>query len=51
MSDLKDKVKEKIDSAVDAAKNAADKAAEKAKDVSHAAGKKMEQGGKKLKDA
>ncbi len=50
MSDLKDKVKEKTESAADAAKAAVDKAAEKAKDLTHAVGKKMEQGGKKLKD-
>ena len=51
MSDLKDKVKDKIDAVADAAKDATDKAVERGKDVAHAAGKKLEQGAKKLKDA
>ncbi len=51
MSDLKDKAKDKINAASDAAKKATDKAAEKAKDLTHAAGKKMVEGGKKLKQA
>ena len=51
MSDLKDKAKDKIDAAADAAKKATEKVSDKTKDVAHAAGKKMEQGAKKLKDA
>jgi hypothetical protein len=51
MSDLKAKVKEKIDAAADAAEAATDKAVSKGKDVAHSAGKKLEQGAKKLKDA
>jgi hypothetical protein len=51
MSDLKDKTKEKIDAAADATKNAAGKVIDKSKDVAHAVGKKMEEGGKRLKDA
>ena len=50
MSDLKDKAKDKIDSAADAAKKATSTVVEKAKDIAHAAGKKLEQGAKKLKD-
>ena len=51
MSDLKDKAKEKIDDAADAAKKATDQVVDKAKDVAHSAGKKMEEGGKRLQDA
>jgi gas vesicle protein len=51
MSDLKDKAKEKIDYAADAAKKATDQVVDKAKDVAHSAGKKMEEGGKRLQDA
>jgi gas vesicle protein len=51
MSDLKDKAKKKIDDGADAAKKATDQVVDKAKDVAHKAGKKMEEGGKRLQDA
>jgi gas vesicle protein len=51
MSDLKDKAKEKIDDAADAAKKAAGKLVDTSKDVAHGAGKKLEEGGKRLQDA
>lgn len=50
MGDIKGKAKEKIDEAADVARKAADKVAEKSKDVVHSAGKKMEEGGKRLQD-
>jgi hypothetical protein len=50
MSNLKDKTK-KIDDAADAAKKAADQVIDKSKDAAHSAGKKMEEGGKRLQDA
>ena len=51
MSDIEDKAKQKIDDAADAAKKAADKVVGKSKDIAHSAGKKMEEGGKRLQDA
>ena len=51
MSDMKDKAKQKIDDAADGAKKAAEKVVDKSKDVAHSAGKKMEEGGKRLQDA
>ena len=51
MSDLKDKAKKKIDDGADAAKKATDQVVDKTKDVAHKAGKKMEEGGKRLQDA
>ena len=51
MSDLRDKAKDTIDAAANAAKKATDKVADKTRDVAHAAGKKMEEGAKKLKEA
>ena len=51
MSDLKDKAKKKIDDGANAAKEATDQVVDKAKDVAHTAGKKMEEGGKRLQDA
>jgi hypothetical protein len=51
LSDLKDKLKDKIDAVADAAKDTTDKAVDTGKDVAHTAGKKLEQGSKKLKDA
>jgi gas vesicle protein len=51
MSDLKDKAREKIGDAAEAAKKATDHAADKAKDLTHKAGKKIEEGGKRLQDA
>jgi F0F1-type ATP synthase membrane subunit b/b' len=50
MSDLKDKAKEKIDDAARAAKKVTDHATDTAKDLAHKAGKKMEEGAKRLKD-
>ena len=47
MSDLKDKAKKRID----AAKKATDQIVDKAKDVAHTAGKKLEEGGKRLQGA
>ena len=51
MSDLKDKAKDKVDAVAEAAKKATEKVVDKTKDLAHAAGKKLEQGAKKLKDA
>ena len=51
MGDLKDKVKEQIDDAAEATKKVLDKAVDKTKDVAHEIGKRVEQGGKRLKDA
>lgn len=51
MSDSKGKAKEKIDGAADAAKKAAGKVVDTSKDVAHSAGKKLEEGGKRLQDA
>lgn len=51
MSDLKDKANEKIDDAAAAAKKAAGKVVDTSKDVAHSAGKKLEEGGKRLQDA
>ena len=51
MSDLKDKTKKKIDDGANAARKATDQVVDKAKDVTHKAGKKMEEGGKRLQDA
>ena len=51
MNDMKHKAKQKIDNAADAAKQAAEKVVDKSKDVAHSAGKKMEEGGKRLQDA
>jgi gas vesicle protein len=51
MSDLKDKAKEKIDDAADTAKKVAGKVVDTSKDVAHTAGKKLEEGGKRLQDA
>jgi len=51
MSDLKDKAKDKIDDAADATKKAAGKVVDTSKDIAHSAGKKLEEGGKRLQDA
>jgi len=51
MSDMKDKAKDTIDDVADGAKKTADKVVDKSKDVAHSAGKKVEEGGKKLQDA
>jgi hypothetical protein len=50
MTDLKSKAKEKIDDAADAAKKTAANAIDKSKDLVHAAGKKIEKGGRTLKN-
>ena len=50
MSDLKSKAKEKIDDAAAAAKATAGKAVDKGKDLTHAAGKKLESTGKSLRN-
>lgn len=49
MSNLKGIAKEKIDKAANAAKKAAGTVVDRSKDLAHAAGKKMEKGGKRLK--
>ena len=51
MSDLKSKTKDKIDDVAAAAKTTAAKAIDNTKDLAHAAGKKMEETGKKLRNA
>ena len=51
MKDLKDKAKEKVHDAADATKKIADQVVDKSKDAAHSAGKKMEEGGKRLQDA
>jgi gas vesicle protein len=51
MSNLKDKAKDKIDDAADATKKAAGKVIDTSKDVAHSAGKKLEEGGKRIQDA
>lgn len=51
MSDFKDKARKKIDEAADATKKAVDKVVNRSKDVVHNAGKKMEEGGKRLRSA
>ncbi len=51
MSDLKDKAKETIDDAARAAKKVTDQATDAAKDLAHKAGKKLEEGAKRLKNA
>jgi hypothetical protein len=51
MDDFKDKAKKKIDDAANATKKAPDLAVEKSKDIAHKTGKKMEEAGKRLKNA
>lgn len=51
MNALKDKAKEMIDDTAEAAQTAAYEVVEKSKDVAHTAGKKMEEGGKRLQNA
>jgi hypothetical protein len=51
MSDLRETLKEKTEEATHAVKDATAKVVEKSKDVAHAVGKKMEEGGKRLQDA
>jgi len=50
MSNVKKKLKSTIGDASTAAKKAVDNVVEKSKAVAHEAGKKIEQGGKKLQD-
>ena len=49
MRKMKDEAKKKIDSAAKATKAAADTVIDKSKDLAHAAGKKLEEGGKRLR--
>ena len=51
MSDMKDKAKRKIDEAAEGAKKVAEKVVDKSRDAAHNAGKKIEEGGKRLQDA
>jgi hypothetical protein len=51
MSDMKAEVRKKIDSAAKATKAATDTVIDKSKDLAHAAGNKIEAGGKRLKNA
>jgi hypothetical protein len=51
MSDFKGKAKDKIDDAANAAKRGTDKVVDKSKEAAHNAGKKMEEGGKRLQNA
>ena len=51
MSDLKSKAKEKINEAANGLKKATDQVIGKSKDVAHSAGKKIEKGGRRLRDA
>lgn len=50
MSDLRDKANQKIEDAAAATKATTAKVINKGKDLAHAAGKKLEEGGKRLKD-
>jgi hypothetical protein len=50
MSNLKETAKDKIDDAAKAAKKLAANVIDKSRDVAHSAGKKLEKGGKRLKD-
>jgi len=49
MGDIKSKANKKIDAAADAAKKVTSTVIEKTKDVAHAAGQKLQDGGKRLK--
>lgn len=52
MSDLRDKSRKKIDDAANSAKRkVAHQVVDKSKDIARSAGKKMEEGGKRLQDA
>jgi hypothetical protein len=51
MSDLKSKAKKKIETAANAAKHAADTVIDNSKDAAHKAGKKIEEAGKRLRNA
>jgi len=51
MADLRKKARQKVNEAAEAARKAMDKAIDTSKDVAHAAGKKLEQGGKRLQNA
>lgn len=51
MSNLKSKTNHKIDDVAAAAKTAASHVIDKTKDVAHTAGKKLEDTGKRLRDA
>ena len=49
MSDAKTKTNKKIDAAADATKQGASNVIDKTKDLVHAAGQKLQDGGKRLK--
>jgi hypothetical protein len=51
MSDLRDKIEKKIDDAANATEKVAHQVVDKSKDIARTAGKKMEEGGKRLQDA
>ena len=51
IKNLKEKTNDKIDQAASAAKKAAGDVIDKSKEVAHQAGKKLEEGGKRLQDA
>jgi hypothetical protein len=51
MNNLKSKTNDKIDNVAAAAKTTAGKAIDKTKDIAHTAGKKLEDTGKKLRNA
>jgi hypothetical protein len=50
MSDIKSKANKKINAAADAAKKITSTVVDKTKDAAHAAGQKLQDGGKRLKD-
>jgi hypothetical protein len=50
MSNVKSKATETVETAADATKKAASKVIAKSKDLVHAAGQKLQDGGKRLKD-
>jgi hypothetical protein len=49
MSDVKTKANKKIDAAADAAKKVTSTVIDKTRDMAHAAGQKLQDGGKRLK--
>jgi hypothetical protein len=51
MSDIKVKAKEKIEDAAEAARKVVDQLVAASKDAAHAAGKTIEKGGKRLRNA
>jgi len=51
MADLRKKAKQKLNEAAEVGRKAMDKAVHTSKDAAHAAGKRLEQGGKRLQHA